>query len=174
MAPGGAGAQRVNPASHGPPRRARRAAWVAVILLLCLCPALAQLSRGLKTRSFLFPQYYEDLVTGRGQTNLLKGVLKGAEGQYLTNDIIQITRMQLEHYELDGRTNLTAQAPHCFFDPQAQVAWSTSRLDVIGMEGALLIHGYAGFEVRMTNSTMFLSNRVRTTIRSELLKTSRP
>ena len=42
------------------------------------------------------------------------------------------------------------------------------------MEGALFIHGYAGFEVRMTNSTMFLSNRVRTTIRSELLKTSRP
>jgi hypothetical protein len=164
----------VNTLPHGQARRARRAGWLAGMVLLCVWPALAQLSRAIKTRGFLYPLYYEDALTGRGQTNRLKAILKGDEAQYLPNDTIQMTRMQLQHHDPDGRTNLIARAPHCLLDRQAQIGSSTSRLDVTGMEGALLIHGYDGYEVHLTNSSMFLSNRVRTVIRSEFLKTTRP
>jgi hypothetical protein len=96
-----------------------------------------------------------------------------AQGQYLSNDLVLLTTMHLEHYQLDGRTNLVARAPECFFDIESRVASSTGSLEIVGLGGAFVVHGQQGFEVRMTNSTLTLSNRVRTVIRQDMLNASR-
>ena len=152
-----------------------RAATPLAALALCVAwPSLAQLSRAIKHKDVVFPQYYDDPLGGPNQTNRLKVLLKGAEGRYLSNDTYLITQMQLEHLALDGRTNLVARAPECLFDAKSQLTWSTGRLEVVGMGGAVHIFGYAGFEVRTTNSSMSLSNRVRAVFRQDLLKTVHP
>ena len=75
--------------------------------------------------------------------------------------------MRLEHYQFDGRTNVVALAPECLFDNEARIAWSTGRLEVVGMNGVLRIVGNEGFLVNMTNSALVVSNRVRTVLRQE-------
>ena len=95
----------------------------------------------------------------------MKGLLTGAKGQPVTNDVYLITTMRLEHYELDGRTNLIALAPECLFNNDTRVAWSTGRLEIIGLDGDVHVEGHRGFRAFMTNSTLIISNRVRTIIR---------
>jgi hypothetical protein len=54
------------------------------------------------------------------------------------------------------------------------VAWSTGRLEIVGMGGALTIHGNQGFQASLTNSILIISNRVRTVIERGLLNESQP
>ena len=151
----------------------RRSSWLlaaggaAVLGLFFVLPLAGQLSRRFKARDVKFPEFYENPMTGKSQTNKLKGILMGAEGQYLSNELFLVTQMQLEHYQPDGRTNVVAKAPQCFFDNEARVAWSTGRLEVIGVNGGLKITGNEGFQVQMTNSSLIVSNRVRTVLRQE-------
>ena len=134
---------------------------------LCVLPLAGQLSRRFKARDVKFPEFYENPMTGKSQTNKLKGLLMGSEGQYLSNELFLVTQMRLEHYQPDGRTNVVANAPQCFFDNEARIAWSTGRLEVIGINGGLRIIGNEGFQVQMTNSSLIVSNRVRTVLRQE-------
>ncbi len=140
---------------------------VATVVVIGALPLLGQLSRRFKARDVKFPEFYENPMTGKSQTNRLKGLLMGAEGQYLSNELFLVTQMRLEHYQTDGRTNVVAKAPQCFFDNEGRVAWSTGRLEVIGVNGGLKIEGNEGFQVQMTNSSLFVSNRVRTVLRQE-------
>ena len=82
--------------------------------------------------------------------------------------------MQLEHYELDGKTNLIARAPECLFDMETRIAWSTGRLEIVAMSGAMRVEGNHGFQVQMTNSVLIISNRVRTVIERDHLGKFRP
>jgi hypothetical protein len=144
-----------------------------ILLLLSLAvlwPGWAQISRP-KIKNFKFPERYES--EGPNQTNRLKGLLMAAQGQYLSNDLVLLHTMQLEHYQPDGRTNMVARAPECFFDIESRVAFSTGALEIVGLGGAFVVHGQRGFEVRMTNSTLTLSNRVRTVIRQDMINASR-
>lgn len=138
-----------------------------VALSLLSSPTSGQLSRQLKARDVKFPEFYENPMTGKSQTNRLKGLLMGTEGQYLSNELFLVTQMRLEHYQPDGKTNVIAKAPQCFFDNETHVAWSTGRLEVVGVGGTLRIEGRQGFQVMMTNSSLVVSNRVRTVLRQE-------
>lgn len=187
-----AGSSSGGPCSPRPPvkraqARAPLAPLTTVLIAVTLLglPLFGQLSRKIRAKDVKFPEFYEspggqkvaDLPpSARSQlrTNRLKSILMGKEGQYLSNEIFLINEMQLEHYQPDGRTSLVAQAPQCLFDSDSRVAWSTGRLDLTGLEGAVLVHGRAGFQVRMTNSTMSISNRVRTIIRQDLLRPAKP
>ena len=157
--------------------------WTQVLMLavaagaISLSPLPGQIARYVKGKDLRWPDFYETPGAGRSHTNRLRGMLMGAEGQSLSNDlfVVRLTQMRLEHYDLLGKTNLVALAPECLFDTQNRVAWSTtSRLDIVGMNGALLVHGDQGFHLVMTNSTMTVSNRVRTTLRQDMLKLARP
>jgi len=143
------------------------AGGIAAVVLLCVLPLAGQLTRQLKARDVKFPEFYENPMMGKSQTNKLKGLLMGAEGQYLSNELFLVTQMRLEHYQPDGRTNVVAKAPQCIFDNEARLAWSTGRLEVIGVNGGLRIEGNEGFQVQMTNSSLIVSNRVRTVLHQE-------
>ena len=138
-----------------------------------MAPLAAQVRQGFKGSSWKFPEYYELPLTGKFHTNRLKGLIQGAEGQHLSNRLFRVTAMRLEHYELDGRTNLLARAPECLFDMDTRVAWSTGRLEIVGLGGAMWVEGDRGFQVHMTNSTLTISNRVRTIIRQQLVKSAK-
>jgi hypothetical protein len=141
--------------------------------LLAAVPLRGQLGN-MVIRNFKLPELYDTLLTGRSQTNRLKGLFMGAVGHPVTNEVLRFTQMHIEHYQFDGQTNLIARAPECFFDRESKVAWSTGRLEIVGMSGAMFVEGNDGFQVRMTNSTLTISNRVRTVLRQGLVKVSQP
>lgn len=113
-------------------------------------------------------------LTGKNRSFPLKGLISGQHGQHLSNSIYLVTGMRLEHYEFEGVTNLLARAPECVFNTDTRVAWSTGRLEIVGMGGALTIHGNQGFQASLTNSILIISNRVRTVIERGLLNESKP
>lgn len=144
-------------------------AFTGALALLLAVPLFAQIRQGFRGSGSKYPEFYP-LQPGTGpQTNRLKGMFFGSEWQHLSNKVFRVNGMKIEHYEWAGTTNLVATAPECLFDAEARIAWSTGRLDIVGMSGALTIRGQRGFFARMRESTLMISNDVRTTIQRELI-----
>jgi len=155
----------------------RRWRWLAVgagFLLLAVPLLEAQLNRSGRGRNIVYPEFYEKAVLAGQLTNQLKGRLTLAEGEYLTNGLVLGKTMRLEEYTPEGRTNLVARAPECLFNPDTHVAWSTGRLEILAMEGRFIMAGNQGFEASLTNSSLIVSNRVRTVIKQSLMKPLTP
>lgn len=144
---------------------------VGVATLLRPPPAPAQISKYLRTTNFAYFEYYESAARGPGvRTNQLKSQLTGAEGQYLSNDVVRVTQARLEHYSQDRReTNLVALTPLCFFDRRQGQLSSPAALQLTANQGQLRLQGQSGFLYQMTNATFHVSNRVRTVLRAGLM-----
>lgn len=144
----------------------------AVVVLVALTaglPALAQIRGGFKGSGSKYPEYYPTAPGASGtQTNRLRGLFFGQDWQHLSNKVFRVNGMRIEHYELNGGTNLVAVAPECLFDAEARVAWSTGRLEISGQDGAVTIRGQRGFFARMADSTLNISNKVKTAIRRDV------
>ena len=144
--------------------------------MLCLlafllgAPALlAQLSRSGVVRGFKLPEFY-DPVPGKVPPNRLKYLITGAEAQPESKDLVIVKQMRLESYQVDGKTNLVAIAPHSWVDLDQHQISSTGRLDMVTGDGQLALTGDGGFFCRLTNFTMVVSNHVRTVIHHASLK----
>lgn len=142
---------------------------VVVMTTLLVLPLVAQIRAGFRGTGSKYPEFYILPPTGGAQTNRLKGMFIGNGWQHLSNKVFRVNGMKIEHYEWSGETNLVAIAPECLFDAEARVAWSTGRLDIVGMSGGVTIRGARGFFARMGDSTLIISNKVRTTIQRELI-----
>ena len=164
----------MNTGLHRPPFRLPLKLFLASLAVAVTVPLLAQLQQGFKGSGSKYPEYYALPKTGGIQTNRLRGMFFGTNWLHLSNKVFRVVGMRLEHYEMNGTTNLIAQAPECLFDTRERVAWSTGRLDIVGMAGALVLQGKRGFQVQMKTSTLIVSNRVRTVIQRELLDDSKP
>jgi hypothetical protein len=160
--------------NHHRASRRSGAGWPFLLALALAAPLVAQVQQGFKGSGWKFPEYYETPLPGERRTYPLKGLISGEQGRHLSNNFYFVTGMLLEHYEWSGVTNVVARAPECLFDMQARVAWSTGRLVIVGNGGELTIAGNHGFRATMTNSTLIISNRVRTVIQRGLLSKSRP
>ncbi len=150
--------------------------WLTVaVLLAVVLAARAQLSQRIKGKNFTFLEYYEPEVGVKSQTNRIKNILRGAEGQSLTADLIRIRQMRLENYPPAGPgTNLIAQSPEAWFDKEAGVITSTTRLDLVTSGGQIVMRGESGFLFAMETSALLVSNRVRTVIQDAGLKGRKP
>ena len=157
-------------------RIASRPSIGGVVLLgfVLALPLAGQIRQGFTGTAWKFPEFYESALAIKGQSIPLKGMLLGGEGRHLSNRVFRVKDMRLEQYALDGRTNLIARAPDCLFDQSDRVAWSTGALEIVAMDGAMFIEGHQGFQVRMTNSTLNISNRVRTVIQHDFARTLKP
>jgi hypothetical protein len=71
-------------------------------------------------------------------------------------------------------TNLVALAPACFLDTSNRLVLSTGRLELLGLQRRLTVKGDEGFLFYLTNSTLIVSNHVRTYIHPELLRSAAP
>jgi hypothetical protein len=121
-------------------------------------------------RGFKNLEFYEEGGTTR--TNRLKSLISGAEARPLGSNW-WVSRMKIEAYDPDGRTNLVAWAPECLFDPRSQVASSTGRLELTASDGRFFVEGQ-GFLCRRTNFHLIISNRVRTVIHHQLFSSTPP
>ena len=150
--------------------------WLTVVVLLAVALAAhAQLSQRIKGKNFTFLEYYEPEAGVKSQTNRIKNLLRGAEGQSLTADLILIRQMRIENYPQAGPgTNLVAQAPEAWFDKEASVVASTGRLDLVTSGGQIVMRGESGFLFSMETSALIVSNRVRTVIHNAGLKGMKP
>ena len=150
--------------------------WLTIaVLLVAALMARAQLSQRIKGKNFTFLEYYEPEAGVKSQTNRIKNILRGAEGQSLTPDLIRIRQMRLENYPPAGPgTNLIAQSPEAYFDKEASLITSTTRLDLVTSGGQIVMHGETGFSFSMNDSTLIVSNRVRTVIQNAGLKGRKP
>jgi lipopolysaccharide export system protein LptA len=103
-----------------------------------------------------------------GQPERLQSLLYGdvAAPQMDGRVIIQGLRIELYPDQDSAPTNLIVRAPQCVFDRNAATAYSSNRLQVLSGDGRLSIEGI-GFLWRQTNSSLQISNDVKTLIRDE-------
>jgi hypothetical protein len=147
---------------------------VAAIGALLASMVRAQSSKYARTKNFVWTEHYDRTISPGNPTNALKIQIRGAEAQGFQGDQLRITTAHIEHYPVTGKgTNLVAMTPLCLFDPNAHTLTSTDRVDIIARDGAVVVNGSAGFRFDMTNTTLHVSNRVRTTIQGSLLKPGR-
>ena len=95
----------------------------------------------------------------------VKTLLEGAEAVPGTNGSILIHEAILQTFHADGSWEMTAKAPQCFWDSHLQTVSSTGPLQVLTADEKNLFHHQGvGFSWLQTNSDLFISNNVSTTI----------
>lgn len=154
-------------------------AWVGTVgaflalMSVLLQPALAQFG-GSRAKDFKW-EFYEAADRKLNITNRTRSFIAGAEGLHLGNNLVQLTSTRLENYAPGGTvTNLVALAPECFLDMSNRLVSSTGRLELLGLQRRLTVKGDEGFLFYLTNSTLIVSNHVRTYIHPELLRSASP
>lgn len=106
------------------------------------------------------------------QSQRLKTLLRGDEAAYMQNPI-PIQGMTIETYTESGLTNLIAIAETCFADRTNRTASSSGPLDLRLADGSFTLVG-VGFLWSQTNTTLVVSNQVRSILRGDLLQTDFP
>jgi len=158
--------------------RTSRCRWSGAFLALgCIAafPVLAQLGRQFSAQDFKYREPFETPGAKINITNRTRSLVVGAEGVYLTNNSVLLSGARLENYAPAGSfTNLVAVAPRCLLDLGRRVATSTGRIDLLALQRRLWVRGDEGFLFMLTNSSLVVSNRVRTYIHPEMLKSASP
>ncbi len=98
----------------------------------------------------------------------LKTLLHGAEAEYLAHPI-PVRLLTIETYEESGATNLIAKARESLCDRTNRTASSAGPLDLRLADGRFSLSG-VGFLWTQTNTTLLISNQVRSTLRGDLLR----
>jgi hypothetical protein len=147
-------------------KRDRLPALLALAALSLLWLSVqGQLSKNIKTKNFIYPEFYPHTIGPDNPTNRMRLLLRGALGQYISNDLWGVTTARLEHYPESGKgTNLVAISPFCLLDSGEHTVSSTGRIDLVANDGALTIHGDTGFHFDLTNHVLHVSNHNRTVI----------
>ena len=107
-----------------------------------------------------YPEY--DRATGR-----IKSLLTGDTAVQLEGGLMLITGMRLETYQYNGASRnvgLIIEAPECLFSFRTHVASSDGPMTLRRADGDASLSG-RGFEWRQRESTLTISNNVRTVTR---------
>ncbi len=108
---------------------------------------------------------------GPPDDNQIKSLLEAAAGQQLEDGRYLLTEVVLRTYLKNGQSEMRVAAPQCVYDPGAQDARSPGPMSMQSADDKFSIEG-VGFLWVQTNSTLFISNRVHTTVQPELLESS--
>ena len=101
------------------------------------------------------------------RTGRIKSLLTGDTAAKVAGGMMLITGMRLETYEYDGaarKVNLIIEAPKCLFSFHTHVASSDGPMTLRRADGDASLSG-RGFEWRQRESTLTISNNVRTVTR---------
>jgi lipopolysaccharide export system protein LptA len=91
-------------------------------------------------------------------------LLTGSQATMRTGGLLELTDVEVQNFDADGRTNLLVSVEKCLFDHNTRVARSAEPLRVRSGDGRLDLQG-RGFTWWQTNSLILISNDVRTTVR---------
>ena len=141
---------------------------VVTLALFWLVPPLgAQLTLVGKVKSFKVPEFYppaEGVLTNR-----LKMLMTGSNAQPMLSGHLLINGLRIENFREAGPSESVMKAPQCVFEMSSRSASSTGRLEMVSSDGRYSIEG-DGFLWRTTNSSLIISNNVRTLIRKDAVK----
>jgi hypothetical protein len=93
----------------------------------------------------------------------MKSRLSGAEAEPRAGGLLVIRQLKLETFKPDGEAELIVIAPECVYDTFNHTASSPGHLQAQTGDGKFHVEG-DGFLWRQNNSSLTISNRVRTVI----------
>lgn len=99
--------------------------------------------------------------------------LSGAEASPLPGGLLEVKQLQIEKFSTNGVLQLQARAPQCTYAPLDGVASSAGRLELQTGDGKFRLEG-GGFLWRQAESSLTISNNVRTVIETDNLKLIAP
>jgi hypothetical protein len=133
------------------------------LLLIAGIPLSAQNISFGTPKNFSIPDYYAG-------SNKKRSVMTGAQAIPQPGNQVLIKGLHIETYDKAGVTNLIVEAPECQFDYSSKNAWSAGPLLVRDALGRFTLKNDSGFLWKQTNSFLSVSNKVRVTIRKDMLK----
>lgn len=96
--------------------------------------------------------------------NQVKSVIKGGQGQQLTNNLFALTRgVEMETFRTNGQRELRLEATECIYDQKARIAFSPGSIKAASGDGKYTIAG-DGFFWRQSDTSFVISNRVHSTV----------
>jgi hypothetical protein len=115
-----------------------------------------------RATDFSATEYYE-----APRQRQVKSILSGAEAVAKPgrSRILIIKQLKVQTFAPDGQPGMVVTAPECVYDEKAGTASSPGPLQVRNADGTFLVTG-EGFLWRQTNSSLTISNQVRTVIES--------
>jgi len=132
----------------------------AGLVLLFLVPARAQVLEGQAKRG-VHAQYNQ-------KTGKPVWVASYLSATQIAGDTERIEGLQLVLFNPEGQSNLVVTTPQCVFDLRSKVVSSTDALQAGSVSGELSLAG-EGFECRLADESLIVSNRVHAVIRKDLL-----
>jgi hypothetical protein len=93
----------------------------------------------------------------------MKSRLSGAEASPQAGGLLVIKQLKVETFGVDGKLEMVAEAPGCTYDTLNATASSPGPLQVRTGDGKFRVEG-EGFLWRQTNSSLTISNNVRSLI----------
>ena len=147
-------------------KRARQLATMSACLVFAvLLAARLPGQQGVVARNFRVSPGYHDPPNDRQIKSLLEGASAQPEpgGRYLVREV------RLRTFTPLGATIMEVLTPEARYDQNRKEVSSAQKLQMRTAEGRFAIEG-EGFLWRQTNSSLVISNRVRTTISPDLLQ----
>ncbi len=114
--------------------------------------------KNVRATDFTSEQYYE-----APNEQAVKLRLSGASADPLPGGLLEVKRLKIETFSTNGVMQATVQAPQCTFAPLDGVASSAGKLELQSGDGKFRVEG-EGFLWRQNESSLVISNRVRTVI----------
>lgn len=98
----------------------------------------------------------------------MKSIVQGAEAEPMSGNRYRIKQLSLKTFRVTGETETAAEAPECLYDSADRLVSSTNHVRLQTGDKRFLIEG-DGFLWLQTNANFFISNRVHTIVRKQLL-----
>jgi lipopolysaccharide export system protein LptA len=136
---------------------------LAVVTAVLAGPTICLGQRLGEMKGFKFAEYY-----AAPQETQMKSLLEGATARRLDDGRIVVTGAKLQTFKSNGEREILIEAPHCMHDPEARSVSSEGPLSARTADGKFAIAG-EGFRWGQTNQWLIISNRVHTTVHSDLV-----
>ncbi len=131
---------------------------------LLLVAGLAHGQRVLEGKGFKFAEYFDP-----PHETQMKSLLEGAKAQPQPGGRILIAGVKRQTFRENGEPEMAVEAPECVYDSGQRSVSSPGPLRLRTADGKFYLEG-EGFLWQHTNSSLFVSNRVHTIVRQDLLR----
>jgi hypothetical protein len=126
-------------------------------LLLAAAPGVRAQQTGQAT-DFTTTEYYEP-----PNQQQIKSILSGTNALYQPGRPLLIKQLEIQTFDLNGKTNMIVKAPECLYDEKNGTANSAGPLHLQNGDGQYRVEG-EGFLWRQADSFLTISNKVHTVI----------
>jgi hypothetical protein len=153
-------------ANRTPQRSVPTLLCAAAILFVIIAPDRAQQPPVSHAQNFSTYVYYKP-----PNEQLVEAHLSGTNALPLPGGLLDMEELMIQTYNTNGALEVTARAPQCTYDLRKGTASSPGHLQLVSGDSAYQLEGDGFLFVWRTNETsLTLSNRVRTVIQNGILR----